>query len=161
MEPIEIAGAVFGTLSAFGGFIALIVGIITNTSKFKEWHHDRMDRDANLDTLANNIDLIRDLINQSGSISEMSEKLKVIDSKLRRVLSDNKRQDRQIRDSLRERKLFMIGLMALLDWAIANGANGSIRKAYNELRDYQYHRTHVFNNFYDEDREEENDEDIF
>lgn len=150
MEPIEFMGTVFGVMSTFGGFIALVVGIITNTSKFKNWHHDRINRDANLDALASNTDLIKDLVKQAEVIDAISERVDTLDSKLRRALTHNKRQDRQIRDSIHERKLFMIGLIALFDWAIASGANGVIKEAYNNLRNYQYHRTHNFESYEEE-----------
>lgn len=54
---------------------------------------------------------------------EMAEKTKV----------HNHRQNQQIIPSLKERELIAQGVSSLLDWAIANGANGTAHRAKDAL----------------------------
>ena len=144
METADLVVAILGALSAFAGFLAMVAGIISNTSKFKDWNSKRVKRDINLNILADNVEIIQSLISQQESIEEALRRLEEVEDRLRRVMADNKRQDKQIRNSLYERKLFMIGLMSILDWAILNGANDAVIEARERLRDYQYHAIHDF-----------------
>ena len=144
METADLVVAILGALSAFAGFLAMIVGVISNTSKFKEWNSKRVKRDINLDILADNLEMIQSLIGQQESIEGALLRLSEVEERLERIIADNKRQDRQIRNSLYERKLFMIGLMSVLDWAILNGANDAVIESRERPRDYQYHAIHDF-----------------
>lgn len=144
METADLVVAILGALSAFAGFLAMIVGVISNTSKFKEWNSKRVKRDINLDILADNLEMIQSLMGQQESVEEALLRLSELEERLERMIADNKRQDKQIRNSLYERKLFMIGLMSVLDWAILNGANDAVIEARERLRDYQYHAIHDF-----------------
>ena len=65
---------------------------------------------------------------------EMAEKTKV----------HNQRQDQQIITSLKERELIAQGVSALLDWAIANGANGTAHRAKDALRVFHFEQAHKF-----------------
>ena len=144
METADLVVAILGALSVFAGLLAMIVGVISNTSKFKEWNSKRVKRDINLDILADNLEMIQSLIVQQESIEGALLRLSEVEERLERIIADNKRQDKQIRNSLYERKLFMIGLMSVLDWAILNGANDAVIEARERLRDYQYHAIHDF-----------------
>lgn len=143
----QVAIAVFGGLSTFAGAVALIVGLITNTQKFKTWHTERLKRNKNLDRLAERADDIQSLIDNQYHIHEMYEKLENIEKMVDKTSRDNGRQDRQIMTSLEERELLMYGVMAILDWAIDNGANGTAHNAREQIRKYKYAMSHRFDEY--------------
>lgn len=143
----QVAIAVFSGLSTFAGVLALIAGIITNTQKFKTWNRERVQRNKSLDALAERADDIQVLIDNQCQMHEIYEKLEKIELIVDRTSRDNGRQDRQIMTSLEERKLLMYGVMAILDWAIDNGANGTAHSAREHIREYKYSMSHKFEDY--------------
>ena len=147
----QVAIAVFGGLSTFAGAVALIVGLITNTQKFKTWHRERTKRNKNLEVLADRAEDIQSLIDNQHQIHEIYKKLEKIELMVDKSTRDNGRQDKQIMTSLEERELLMYGVMAILDWAIDNGANGSAHNAREEIRKYKYAMSHRFDEYHTEE----------
>lgn len=146
----QVAIAVFSGLSTFAGVLALIAGIITNTQKFKAWNRERVKRNKSLDALAERADDIQSLIDNQYQMHEIYEKLEKIELIVDRTSRENVRQDKQIMTSLEERKLLMYGIMAILDWAIDNGANGTAHHAREELTKYKYIMSHRFDDYNEE-----------
>lgn len=137
--------AVVGAISA--GFYA-IFQLLTLSKTFREWCKARREYTEALKRIAE----------KDQEITGMSERIGAIETNLKTVQEvtthtcemaektkmHNQRQDRQIAHSLKERELIAQGVSALLDWAIANGANGTAHRAKDALRVFQFEQAHKF-----------------
>lgn len=146
IQRIEQVAKLLGLIA---GIIGSLVIIISRTKGFKDWLKDRERRTESIHKLAENFESID---KAAKSMDEVNSKIDVIDLKINELHSnqiksqnENIRQDEQIKDSLEERGILMRSNLAILDWMITQGANGTAHAARDEIRVYQTDRAHNFN----------------
>ena len=112
-------------------------------------------RQKALDKFVNAANLIEDVAvlkkehqaNSCAAVAEIkavTEALTTLAQTANETIDHNRRQDKQIRDSLEEREVIMSGLEAILDWMSERGANGSTKRAKQMITDYNRSKSHRF-----------------
>ncbi|MDO4778503.1 MAG: hypothetical protein Q4A42_02990 [Tissierellia bacterium] len=125
MTIYEMWEYVKGFMLGFGIVIAFLSGIAklyTYTSKYKEWRDKKNARNQAIEYIANEFGEFKSNV---GSLTE-----------------ENDKQNIQIQKSNEERKLLMKSTLAVLDWIIKQGANGTAHAARDEIVNYQLDNSH-------------------
>jgi len=148
---LEFFWKIFTSIVASAGIIMtgwkLLKEFKKNTQEAKTERRAREKRLEALNKLADNVDLIREQSELTKEIPLIRQMVQEMGVKQREGLIQNKRQDRQIMESLLERDIMMRANLAQLDWMIKNGANGTAHAARDEIRKYQTKRAHAFDDY--------------
>lgn len=121
---------------ALVAIIIAIYSLITHSKKLSVWLEKRQKRRHTLDLLIDNADNIQCTSVLKNQIEELSKSVEELKSITAENIEHNKRQDKEIERSLRQRQVQDMALFALLDVQRQEGRNGPITKAYEAMHDY-------------------------
>lgn len=143
---------VAGALS-IAAVLGALAAIWTQTKKGREWMRVRRKRKEAINKLADNVEKLfysdklqqrheAQLVEMAGKLADLGSEVKGLNSILKITIKHNERQDAEILDSLKERKIYMQAQLGILDWIITQGGNGTAHEARNCIRKYQTEMAH-------------------
>lgn len=109
---------------------------IENYSKIDEIHADLKAMQEVMDII------VIDNKNNNDKILEQESKIKCMNEEIKKLNDFNRKQDKQIKNSLEERDILMTGVLGLLDKAIQDGANGTAHAGRDKIVEYMRKKSH-------------------
>lgn len=143
-EGIEITLAAVGAIAAFVG---ALYALVKYNEAIRNWYSKRRKRREALDRLIENAETMKCVECNVHELSDRVEKNAKDISSLTEVLSDtiehNRRQDREIEKSLKQRELIYASLFAIMDTQKQAGIeNNALDLAHKEMEEYLRKEAH-------------------
>lgn len=141
---------IFDLLKEHLGWVLFLVGAVatlaTNTGRAKKWLAHRTARQMKLDEIlehSSDITCTKAVRECHEAIFEkLTGSMDRVEHMLDKVQQHNEAQDSEIEKSKEERAILMSSNLALLDFMIKQGANGSAHKARAEVQAFLMKETH-------------------